>query len=169
MVFNLHKQNCSLRYLPMPVECTICVVVFRNAIAITVWLALVWARVRSASWVQISRLQGLHMRSVRVLEYQLMLSGACSSAAEHSSDTGLAARELESARDQPTERVILRFRLSLSLSLSNLYHWDAHETQFQARPGSSYYECCLCLLWVHAKSVNIVPYFQNHNVPLPSA
>ena len=70
-----------------------------------------------ASWVQISRLKGLHMRSVRVLEYQLMLSGACSSDAEHSSDTGLAARELESARDQPTERVILRFCLSLSLSL----------------------------------------------------
>lgn len=126
MVFNLHKQNCSLRYLPMPVECTICVVVFRNAIAITVWLALVWARVRSASWVQISRLQGLHMRSVRVLEYQLMLSGACSSAAEHSSDTGLAARELESARDQPTERVILRFRLSLSLSLSAIFIIEMH-------------------------------------------
>lgn len=66
------------------------------------------------------------MRSVRVLEYQLMLSGACSSAAEHSSDTGLAARELESARDQPTERVILRFRLSLSLSLSAIFIIEMH-------------------------------------------
>ena len=104
----------------MPVECTICVVVFVMLLLLQYGLRLFGQECVQQAGRRFHGCKGLHIQSVRVLEYQLMLSGACSSDAEHSSDTGLAARELESARDQPTERVILRFRLSLSLSQQSL-------------------------------------------------